>query len=305
MENSEQAAFLFPGLGSQSTGMGLGLAGTESGKAVLQVVDGALGWSISSMLTDPTPGLLDRPSVAHPGIFAVSVAKYANITQEPAWSNGSGPRFVAGHSLGLFAAITAARSVDTETGAYLAHQQGLLMEEAASENRGGMGAIVGLDVGAVQSLCSVTGAEISHTNGPDQIVVSAEKKVLEKTMRMARGSGAWAKVLHMNGLFHHSDMKDAREKMRTILSRAEIRDPEVLVIRTTVAQPARTATEIRDEILAQFCGTVRWHESISYMSANGVTDFMEIGPGQVLTKLIKRSSARAGSKRAWPSSMKT
>jgi [acyl-carrier-protein] S-malonyltransferase len=298
LENSGRAAFLFPGLGSQSAGMGIGLAETDSGKAVLQTVDDALGWSISAMLTDPTPGLLDRPSIAHPGIFAVSIAEYASVAQQPARSNGSGPSFVAGHSLGLFAAITAARSLDTPTGAYLVYQQGLLMEEAASENRGGMGAIVGLDVEAVESLCSATGAEISHTNGPDQIIVSAESTALEKTMETAQTAGAWAKVLHTDGLFHHSDMKDAREKMRQLLREAEISDPEIPVVRTTTVQPARNAGEIRDEILAQFCETVRWHESISYMSANGVTDFVEIGPGQVLTKLMNRSRSRADLKTA-------
>jgi [acyl-carrier-protein] S-malonyltransferase len=283
-----KTAYVFPGQGSQSVGMGLDLyQNYDAAKAVFEQADSALGFPISKLCFEGPEDELVKTVNAQPAIVTVSFA-----CLEAARSlNGSLPpaSFVAGHSLGEYTALAAAGVLDFEHTVYLARERGRLMHAAGQITPGGMAAIIGLDEGPLAEVCWQTGARIANINCPGQIVISGAKGKLEKAMELAKEKGAHRAIpLQVSGAFHTELMQPAVDGMAEIMAQLSFNDPAIPIVGNTTARPLTTAGAVKEELLNQLCNCVQWQRSVEYMINDGVTDFIEIGPGRVLAGLIKR-----------------
>jgi [acyl-carrier-protein] S-malonyltransferase len=199
------------------------------------------------------------------------------------------PSFVAGHSLGEYAALAAAGALDFKTAIYLVRQRGRLMYEAGQQNAGSMAAVLGLDEGVLTGICRETGTVIANYNCPGQLVISGAKDNVNKAADMAKTRGAARVVpLQVSGAFHSPLMQPAVDGLAKIVSKVTFKTPEIPVIANVTAQPLTAAEQIKAELINQLNNGVQWQRSVEYMINNGVTDFIEIGPGKVLAGIIKR-----------------
>jgi [acyl-carrier-protein] S-malonyltransferase len=288
LTETTKVAHVFPGQGSQKVGMGLDLyQNYNAAKAVFEQADKALGFPISKLCFEGPEEELVKTANAQPAIVTVSFA-----CLEAARSfNGGLPRasFVAGHSLGEYTALAAAGVLDFATTVYLARERGRLMHEAGQITPGGMAAIIGLDGEPLAEVCRQSGARIANINCPGQIVISGARGKLEKAMEMTKERGAHRAIpLQVSGAFHTGLMQPAVDGMAEIMAGLRFNDPTIPIIGNTSAKPLTTAQEVREELLAQLCNCVQWQRSVEYMVSEGVSTFIEIGPGRVLAGLIKR-----------------
>jgi len=199
------------------------------------------------------------------------------------------PDFVAGHSLGEYTALVAARVLEFPDVIRLVRLRGELMQEAGRRAPGGMLAILGLDEVTLEEICEETGTHIANINCSGQIVISGPRRNLAYALDLAKLRGAKRAIpLDVSGAFHSSLMHYAVEGMTQALARLSLRDPIVPVVANSTAQPLTSASEIAAELINQLCRCVQWQRSVEYMVGAGVSTFVEIGPGQVLTGLIKR-----------------
>jgi len=199
------------------------------------------------------------------------------------------PAFLAGHSLGEYTALTVAGVLDFATTVYLARERGRLMHEAGRERPGSMAAIIGLDEALLTEVCQETDTRIANINCPGQLVISGAIDNLGKAVDLAKAKGAHRAIpLQVSGAFHTPLMQSAMDGMSEIITTLSFGDPAIPIIGNTTAQPLTTADAIKEELLRQLCNCVQWQRSIEYMIDNGVSTFIEIGPGKVLTGLIKR-----------------
>jgi [acyl-carrier-protein] S-malonyltransferase len=256
-------------------------------REVFEEADETLGFRLSRLCFEGPEEELAQTVNAQPAILTVSIACLK------AASRVAGqiicPAFMAGHSLGEYTALVAAQVLDFADALRLTRERGRLMQEAGVRVPGGMAAILGLDEVSVEQVCQETGAEIANLNSPGQIVVSGTKEAIVWAMDLARAMGARrALPLNVSGAFHSQLMKPAAEGMTTVLSEMEFRHPSTPVVVNSTAQPATTADEVKEELLRQLCHCVQWQRSVEYMVDAGVCTFIEIGPGQVLSGLIKR-----------------
>jgi [acyl-carrier-protein] S-malonyltransferase len=283
-----KVAYVFPGQGSQWVGMGLDLyQGYDSARAVFEQADRALGFPISKLCFEGPEEELVQTVNAQPAIVTVSFA-CLEAARSP---NGGLPpaSFVAGHSLGEYAALAAAGVLDFATAVYLARERGRLMHEAGQITPGGMAAVIGLDEKPLAEVCQQTGARIANINCPGQIVISGARDNLAKAMELAKERGAYRVIpLQVSGAFHTKLMQPAVDGMTQVMANLRFNDPNVPIIGNTSARPLTTAGAVKEELLAQLCNCVQWQRSIEYMINGSVSTFMEIGPGRVLAGLIKR-----------------
>jgi [acyl-carrier-protein] S-malonyltransferase len=283
-----KTAYVFPGQGSQSVGMGLDLyQNYDAAKAVFEQADGALGFPISKLCFEGPEEELVKTVNAQPAIVTVS---FACLEAARSLNGGLPPaRFVAGHSLGEYTALAAAGVLDFEHTVYLARERGRLMHEAGQITPGGMVAIIGLDEAPLAEVCRQTGARIANINCPGQIVISGAKGKLEKAMGLAKEKGAHRAIpLQVSGAFHTELMQLAVDGMAKILAQLSFNDPTIPIVGNTTAKPLTTAGAVKGELLNQLCNCVQWQRSVEYMVGEGVANFIEIGPGRVLAGLIKR-----------------
>jgi len=283
-----KTAHVFPGQGSQSVGMGIDLyRNYDAAKAVFEQADESLGFPISKLCFEGPEEELTRTVNSQPAIVTVSFACF-----EAARSlNGALPpaAFVAGHSLGEYTVLAAAGVLDFATAVYLARERGRLMHEAGQLTPGGMAAIIGFDGEPLVEVCRQTGAQIANLNCPGQIVISGAKDKLAKAMELAKERGAHRVIpLQVSGAFHTPLMQPAVDGMAQIIAALDFKAPSVPIIGNTTAQPLTTALAVKEELLAQLCNCVQWQRSVEYMVKDGVSTFIEIGPGRVLAGLIKR-----------------
>ena len=276
-----KAAFVFPGQGAQSAGIGKDLYDSApAAKEIFQQADQALGFSLTDLLFNGTAEDLQKTSNAQPAILTVSIAmlRAKNIQ----------PDVVAGHSLGEYSALVCAGALDFGEAVRLVRFRGECMERAVP---GGMAAVLGLadDVIASTLARSGGGVEIANYNCPGQTVISGESAALEKACADLTAAGAKRVVpLAVSGPFHSSLMRPAAEEYRQRLAAVPISEPKIAVIANVTADYAREAAFIRELLYRQVFSAVRWTQSVAKMLADGVNIIEEIGPGRVLTGLVKK-----------------
>jgi [acyl-carrier-protein] S-malonyltransferase len=287
MAEPMKVAYVFPGQGAQWVGMGRDLyQGFASAKAVFDQADEALGFPLSRLCFEGPEDELLQTINAQPAIVTVSFA----CLEAMRGVNGIAPPvFVAGHSLGEYTTLAAAGVLDFATTVYLARERGRLMHEAGQITPGGMAAIIGLDEAALNEVCAQSGARIANINCPGQIVISGAEDKLTKAMDLAKAKGAPRVIrLQVSGAFHTPLMQPAVDGMARVIATLSFNPPTVPVIGNTTAQPLATAELVKEELLRQLCNCVQWQRSVEYMVGDGISTFIEIGPGRVLAGLIKR-----------------
>ena len=282
------SAFVFPGQGSQSVGMGQALAAASpAASAVLAAADAALGESISQLAATGPADLLDRTENAQPALLAVRERWAALGIEAPA------PTFAAGHSMGQYSAFVAAGVITLEDGVRLVRERGRLMQASGAGRDGAMAAILGLDDSALPALVERASAHgvfgVANRNAPGQVVVSGERAAIEAAAEIAKELGARkAIVLPVSVAAHSPLMAEAAEGMRRAIADVPFNDPSVPLLANADAQPITTAAAARAELVEHLTAGVDWVAAVERMTAAGVATFIEVGPGRVLTGLIKR-----------------
>jgi [acyl-carrier-protein] S-malonyltransferase len=279
-------AFVFPGQGSQAPGMGLDWADSTE---LYGWASAVLGWDLAETLRSASPDQLRQTYIAQPAIFCVSVAALRALEEA-----GVRPSHVAGHSLGEFSALVAAGAVSFEAGLTLVARRAEAMQRAADARPGSMSSVLGLSVEGVE-MAVAEAAEggvlaVANDNAPGNVVVSGEWPALERLPDVAKELGAKRVVpLNVGGAFHSPLMAPAAESFRSFLAAAPLRDCAVPLIANATAEPTSSAMELRDLLGRQLTGRVRWTESVRRLAALGVDTIIEVGPGTVLSGLVKRT----------------
>ena len=289
MAELPKVAYVFPGQGSQSTGMGLDLYnGYPSAKEVFDEADASLGFSLSSLCFEGPEEELTKTHNVQPAILVVSIACLKAL-EEATIANFPSPTFVAGHSLGEYTALVAAGALGLTDAVLLVRERGRLMYEAGLKNPGSMLAIIGLDEETVKDISFHSGTEISNINCPGQIVVSGAAQALAEADKLARIKGARALIpLKVSGAFHSALIDPVLAEFSRIVSNVRFQPPAIPVIANVTAQPLPDVDSIKEELVKQLRNCIQWQRSVEYMVHNGVTTFYEIGSGRVLTGLIRR-----------------
>ncbi len=294
MAEEIKVAYVFPGQGSQSVGMGLDLyVHYASAKEVYDQVDDILGFSLSRLCFEgPEADLLQTINV-QAAVLTTSIA-CLKAAEEVTKHTLPYPTYVLGHSLGEYTALVVAGVLSLTDAVKLVRERGRLMHEAGRRKKGGMLAILGLDLEAVENVCLSVGTTVSNVNCPGQVVISGTQENLEKARRLAQVKGARRVIpLKVSGAFHSPLMEPALEGLKNAVSGLSFNKPLMPVIANVTAQPLAAVETIKEELISQIVHCVKWQQSVEATIARGVTTFFEIGPGDVLTGLIKRISPGA------------
>lgn len=315
-----QVAFLFPGQGSQAVGMGADVyASSTAAKYVFDTVDSAPGFSLRRLCFEGPEETLRQTVNAQPAIVTVSLALLAafqealaasdasTVTGTPSsWSSPLTPAFTAGHSVGEYAALVASGAFDMQDAVSLVRERGRLMHHEGTVCVGGMAAVIGMDAETLQEVCEQATQEITSTlvspthsgqgkvaianyNAPGQIVISGEQQALARASELAKERGAKRVIpLSVSGAFHSPVMEPAASGLAQALRAVTMHDITIPVIGNINATPLTTTNAIREELEHQIANSVQWTRTIEYMIGAGVTTFIEIGPGQALTGMVKR-----------------
>ena len=334
---SERVAFVFPGQGSQAVGMGADIAAASpAAHAVFSLADAAVGFPLSELCFNGPEAALRETINTQPAIVATSLALLAalqeaagaSLTPHPPLPPGEGvarsaggevrvptldaplrPAYVAGHSVGEYAALAASGALPIGDALRLVRERGRLMHEEGQSCPSGMAAVLGMDADALSAVCSEAtaraGAELAESapsahpgagkvvlandNAPGQIVISGEQRALDLAMELARERGAKRVVpLAVSGAFHSPVMAPAAEGLARAVAASPMADARVPLVANITGEPMTVAADLRHELAQQIAAPVQWTRSISRLAEDGVTTFVEIGAGQVLSGLIKR-----------------
>jgi [acyl-carrier-protein] S-malonyltransferase len=296
-------AFVCPGQGSQSVGMGHALYSEfAEAREVFDAVDDALGEKLSALMFNGPEDALTLTRNAQPGLMAVSVAVVRVLEARSGRSLATMADYVAGHSLGEYSALAAAGALDVGAAARLLRLRGEAMQTAVPVGEGAMAAILGLSLAAVQTVAADaardSGAvcDVANDNAEGQVVVSGARAAVERAVALAKESGAKRSILlPVSAPFHCALMAPAAETMAAALAAAELQAPSVPVIANVAAAPISNPDDIRSSLVAQVTGMVRWRESILWMAQNGINKVVEVGSGKVLSGMNKRIEKSLGS----------
>ena len=289
MSETKKVAYIFPGQGAQTVGMGKDLYDNfDSVKLLFKQADEAVGFPLTKIFFEGPEEELKKTSNAQPALVAVSIA-CLKAAQEVGGKNLPAPSYTAGHSLGEYTALAATSVIDFSTAVYLAKERGRLMYEAGLKTPGGMMAMIGIEEAVLAEICKETGTVIANINSPSQLVISGALENIAKAGEMAKAKGAARAIpLQVSGAFHSPLMQPAVDGMTKILAKVNFKDPSAPIIANVTAQPLTQGNQIKEELLKQLCSSVQWQRSVEYMVENGVGKFIEIGPGKVLAGLVKR-----------------
>ncbi len=289
-------AFIFPGQGAQSIGMGKALADAyPAAKAVFDEVDAALSQDLSRLIWEGDIAELTLTENAQPALMATSMAAMAALNAEGVQISDAA--FVAGHSLGEYSALCAAGVISLSDTARLLKIRGKAMQDAVPVGVGAMAALLGLDFAAAQAVAAAAAegevCQAANDNDPGQVVVSGHKAAVERACVLAKEAGAKrAVMLPVSAPFHCSLMAPAAEVMEAALGEVEFKAPSVPVVANVAAAAVDAPLLIRNLLVDQVTGSVRWRESVLWMAANGVDQMIEVGAGKALSGMIRRIDRR-------------
>lgn len=289
-----KVAYVFPGQGAQSVGMGLDLqVHYASARDIYEEVDNTLGFSLSRLCFEGPEEELSQTINVQAAVLTTSMA-CLKAAQEVTGDSLPTPTFVAGHSLGEYTALIVSGVLSLQNAVRLVRERGRLMHEAGQRKSGGMLAIIGLELEIVEDICLSVGTVVSNINSPGQVVVSGPQENLAKARRLAQIKGARRVIpLKVSGAFHSPLMEPAIEGLRNAISGFDFKEGSIPMVSNVTAQPITSVEAIKEELTSQIVHCVKWQQSVETMIARGVTTFFEIGPGDVLTGLIKRISPGA------------
>ena len=286
-------AFIFPGQGSQSVGMGKALAdASAAAREVFQEVDEALGQHLSTLMFEGPADELTLTANAQPAIMANAIATLRVLEKEGGMKLADKADYVAGHSLGEYTALCAAGALDLATTALLLRHRGEAMQAAVPVGEGAMAALLGADLSIAQKIAEAAAqgevCTVANDNDPSQVVISGAKAAIDRAIEMAKDYGAKRAIaLPVSAPFHCPMMQPAAEAMDKALAEARIDTPLVPVFANVTAQPVSDVDTIRKLLVEQVTGMVRWRESVINMADTGVERFVEFG-GKVLSPMVKR-----------------
>jgi [acyl-carrier-protein] S-malonyltransferase len=286
-------AFLFPGQGSQAVGMGAALAeASRTARDVFSEVDEALGQNLFRLMSEGPDEELKLTENAQPAIMALSLAVFRALTNEGGDDPKKAASFVAGHSLGEYSGLCAAGAFDLATTAKLLKLRGQAMQQAVPVGQGSMAALLGADLALAQKIADAAAqgqvCTVANDNDPSQVVISGHKAAIDRAIAMAKDMGAKRAVpLPVSAPFHCPLMQPAADAMQDALSYVVVEQPAVPVVANVTAQPESDPDTIRNQLVQQVTGMVRWRESMSNMGEAGVEEFVELG-GKVLGPMVKR-----------------
>jgi [acyl-carrier-protein] S-malonyltransferase len=288
-------AWLFPGQGTQTVGMGKAFFdASAAAREVFERADAALGWPLSRLCFEGPESELTLTKNTQPAIVTTSIATLAALNE--AVPDLPAPAFALGHSLGEYSALVAAGALTLEDAVRLVHVRGKAMQDAVPEGEGAMAALMGADAEAAATLCrdAAEGQVIqpANFNAPGQIVIAGHRAAVERAMKLAESRKQKAIPLKVSAPFHCSLMAPAAERMRTELAAIRFADPKFPVVSNVEATPNADKARIVDLLVRQIDGAVRWHESVAFVASAGVSRGLEIGPGKVLAGLVKRIDKR-------------
>lgn len=299
MSITRHAALICPGQGSQAVGMGKALADTYAvARVVFAEVNDALSQDLSALMWDGPSEDLTLTANTQPALMAVSVAVVRVLEAEAGLDLKRDIAFVAGHSLGEYSALAAAGTFSVADTARLLRIRGQAMQKAVPAGQGAMAALIGVELEAARAIAADAAqgevCQAANDNGGGQVVLSGSKAAVERAMVMAAERGIRrAVLLPVSAPFHCALMQPAADAMRAALQSVAMLPPVVPVMANVGAAPLSDPAAIRDSLVAQVTGTVRWRECVEAMSSAGVTSFLEVGSGKVLTGLVKRISPAA------------
>jgi [acyl-carrier-protein] S-malonyltransferase len=293
-------AFVFPGQGSQAVGMGKALAQSfASARTIFEEVDDALGDKLSTVMWEGPPETLTLTENAQPALVAVSLAALRVLETEAGLDLKREAQFVAGHSVGEYSALAAAGALSVADAVRLVRIRGRSMQQAVPVGVGAMAALIGVDFEQAALIAAEAAqgevCQAANDNGGGQVVISGHKGAVERAVALAKEKGVKrAMMLPVSGPFHSALMQPTADVMAQALAKVTIKPPSVPLVANVAAKPVSEPSQIRQGLVDQVTGTVRWRESVALMAAAGVTTFYEVGAGKVLSGLIKRIADGAG-----------